>query len=206
MGETGLQRGVNHTPAEEAAALFPLVKARVASLKFSRLKTGDRIVAASSITLLVSMFALTWYKVNAVGGLVGTFSGLLQGGSAPESSFNAWSALTDLRWLLLATVVSGLSIVYLQASGDVSSRPRALSKVLVVLGSLAVLSLLYRVLISAPLLGPLQHLALGGAAGVLEADALVAQATGAYIGLLSAIVLTAGGFISIRERRAVRNR
>jgi hypothetical protein len=88
-----------------------------------------------------------------------------------------WAALTDLRWLLVVTIALAFLLVITQATRRAPAVPVTLSLFVLVFGLITVLALIYRVLIDAP-----AH-----------------QQIGAYLGLLSAIALAYGGFLSLRQ-------
>jgi hypothetical protein len=141
----------------------------------SRLRHGELIVGASALVLLASMFVLDWY------GLTVTFAPTAQGLGVP-TAVNAWDGLTVLRWLLLLTIAAGLALVYFQASRRAPALPVTLSALVTVLSLITVLALIYRVLINQP-----------GPGDVVEARA------GAYVGLVSALVLFYGAWRSLRQ-------
>jgi hypothetical protein len=133
------------------------------------------MVGAASVVLLASMFVLDWYG--------------LTGGSQPtagalgvHTSVNGWDGLTTIRWLMLLTALVGLALAYLQAARRAPALPVTTSVIVTVLGIVTVLALLYRVLINAP--GP---------------DSAVTVKAGAYVGLISAVAIVAGGYASMRH-------
>lgn len=93
-----------------------------------------------------------------------------------------WEALTTLRWLLLVTIAAALALVVAQVARRSPAIPVTLSMIVAVLGLITVLALLYRVLINPP-----AH-----------------EQAGAYLGLLSAIGLAYGGYLSLREEGIAR--
>jgi hypothetical protein len=93
-----------------------------------------------------------------------------------------WESLTILRWLLVVTIVAALALVVAQITRRSPAVPVTLSMIVAVLGPISVLALLYRVLISAP-----AH-----------------EQAGAFLGLLSAIGLAYGGYLSLREEGIAR--
>lgn len=88
-----------------------------------------------------------------------------------------WEALTVLRWLLVVTIAAAFALVFAQVSRRAPAVPVTLSLIVTVLGAITVLALVYRVLINPP-----AH-----------------EQAGAFLGLLSAIGLAYGGFLSMRE-------
>src|SRR5690348_13475004 len=106
----------------------------------SRLRPGEWIVGASAIVLLASMFFLKWFGV----------SGAASAGRGGSASVNAWHAMTDLRWLMLVTIASALTLVYLQATRKAPALPATASVIVTVLAFITVVTLIYRVLINEP--------------------------------------------------------
>jgi hypothetical protein len=141
----------------------------------SRLRRGEWIVGVSALLLLVFVFALPWYEVN--GRIAQTASAL-----GLSTSFNGWHGLTRIRWLILLTVIAAFALTYFQATRRAPALPASFSAIVTVLGAVAVLALIYRVLIQPP--------------GV---DSVLQQQAGAYLALASACVLTYGGYESLRR-------
>lgn len=92
-------------------------------------------------------------------------------------ALTGWEALTTLRWLLVVTIVATFALVLAQITRRAPAIPATLSLLVVLLGVISVLALIYRVLISAP-----AH-----------------EQAGAFLGLLSALAVAYGGFLSLRE-------
>ncbi len=140
-----------------------------------RLRSGELIVGASAVALLVSTFALSWYGLKAR--LVPTAAQL---GSSTSST--GWNSLTHVRWLVLLTIIVALALVFFQGARRAPAIPTALSVIITVLAILTLLALIYRVLISTP-----------GSGNPTDLK------PGAYVGLLSALALTYGGYLSMRQ-------
>jgi len=88
-----------------------------------------------------------------------------------------WEALTTLRWLLVVTIAAAFALVLAQVARRSPAIPVTLSMIVAVLGLISVLALVYRVLINPP-----AH-----------------EQAGAFLGMLSAIGLAYGGYLSLRE-------
>lgn len=138
----------------------------------SRLRSGEIIAAIAAVILLVDLLAPSWYSVSGASGASG-------------ASATGWEALTVLRWLILVTVAVALALAWFQVTRRAPALPSSLSVIATVLGTITTLTLIWRVLISLP--GP------DGPFRSIGADA------GAYIGLVSAVVLAAGALWSLRE-------
>jgi peptidoglycan/LPS O-acetylase OafA/YrhL len=124
----------------------------------ARLRRGELLAGTGAVLLLVFMLAGKWYSHDG-------------------QSRTGWQALTDLRWLLLVTIVAAFALVVAQVSRRSPAIPVTLSLVVTVLGLITVLALIYRVLINPP-----AH-----------------EQTAAFLALLSAIGLAYGGYLSLRE-------
>jgi uncharacterized membrane protein len=137
----------------------------------SRLRWPERIVGAGGLVLLASMLLLPWYT-------------LTQGSPPPgpryfvTTSVDGWNGLSHGHWLILATILLAFALVFFQATRRAPAIPVVLSVLTPMLGSVTVLWLIYRVLISPP----------GGE-----------RKAGAIIGLLSACVIVYGGYSSLRR-------
>ncbi len=145
------------------------------SMVGSRLRRGEVIAAAGAVVLLISLILLPWYGL----------SGAVQRNAAAlgiTTTISGWDALTDLRWLILVTAIVALALAFAQATSHAPAFPVSLSVIATLLGALTSLALIYRVLINVP--GP---------------SDLVSARAGAYVGLLSALALTVGAFLSLRE-------
>ena len=97
-------------------------------------------------------------------------------------SRTGWEALVSLRWLLVVTIATAFGLVITQATRRSPAIPVTMSLMVTVLGAISVLALIYRVLINPP-----SH-----------------QHAAAYVGLLSAVGLTYGSYLSMREEGIAR--
>jgi hypothetical protein len=129
----------------------------------ARLRRGELLAGTGAVLLLVFLLGGTWYG---------------RGGG----SRTGWESVTTLRWLLLVTIVAALALVVAQITRRSPAIPVTLSMIVAVLGVIAVLALVYRVLINPP-----AH-----------------EQAGAFLALLSAIGLAYGGYLSLREEGIAR--
>jgi cytochrome bd-type quinol oxidase subunit 2 len=104
------------------------------------------------------------------------------GAGRTGGSVSGWQALTDLRWLLLVAILAAVGLVVTQASRRAPAVPVTMSLIVMLLGIVIVVALIYRVLISPP-----PH-----------------QQAGAYLGLLSALGIAVGGYLSLRQEGVAR--
>jgi hypothetical protein len=139
----------------------------------SRLRWGEWIVAAGAVVLLASMFALDWFGSSS------TLNPPVSSLGTP-STVNGWNGLTNLRWLMLVTIACGFLLVFFQAVRPSPAVPVTFSVIVTVFASVTALALIYRVLISQP-------------------SGYNAVEVGAYVGLVSPIVLVVGGYESMRQ-------
>jgi hypothetical protein len=95
---------------------------------------------------------------------------------------NGWGGLTTLRWLMFLCAVGGIALFVLQGVRRTPAIPVSLSVVLTVVSLVTALALAYRVLINPP--GP---------------NSLIDGKAGAYVGLLSTVVLLFGAYRSLRR-------
>jgi cytochrome bd-type quinol oxidase subunit 2 len=130
----------------------------------SRLRRGEMLAGASAVLLAIFMVGGKWYA-GATGG-----------------SLTGWQALTNLRWLLLVTILAAVGLVVSQATRRAPAVPVTMSLIVMLLGIVTVVALIFRVLID-----PAPH-----------------QQAGAYLGLLSAIGIALGGYFSLRQEGIAR--
>jgi len=139
----------------------------------TRLRRGEWIVGASAVVLLASMFALDWFGRSGAPSSAASTPGV-------PTTVNGWDGLTNLRWLMLIAIACSFLLVFFQAVRSSPAVPVAFSVIVSVLAVLTALALIYRVLINEP-------------------DGYVDQKAGAFVGLLSSLVLVYGGYESMRQ-------
>lgn len=123
-------------------------------------------------------------EVLAVAGAVLLLVFMLAGtwyGHGPQAR-TGWEALTTVRWLLSVTIAAAFVLGLIQVTRRAPAVPVTMSLMVTLLGLITVLALIYRVLIS-----PAAH-----------------EQAGAYLGLLGAIALTYGGYLSLRQEGIAR--
>ncbi len=145
--------------------------------EISRLRRGDRTIAAGAIALFVFMFFFKWFGVN-VPALVSIYIRA----AGVSTSANVWHTLEVIRWLLLLTVLASVALVALRLTGR--SVSLGLSAAVAGLGALSTVLVFYRVLIS----HPFSH-----------ADVKI----GAYLGLVSCAAIAYGGYLAITDEDMV---
>jgi len=142
-----------------------------------RVHVGELVSAASALVLLAIMFATEWYGVAGV-------PDPSYARPAVSTAENAWNGLTDVRWVMLVTIVAAVGSVFLHASQREHGSKTDTSRIVAALGTLTAVLLVYRVLIALP-----------GDGRVLD------QKLGAVLGLLAALGIAWGGYESVREQR-----
>ncbi len=145
-----------------------------------RINTGEVISAVSALVLLPLIFGVEWF--GAVGLPRATRSGL-------TTAENAWTVLTNLRWLMLLTIIVAVGAVILHATQADHGTKTETGWLVTLLGVLTMLLLGYRVLINPP-----------------NPSAIVDVKIGAYLGLLAALGIAVGGLEAWREERLGRGR
>jgi hypothetical protein len=142
------------------------------------LHQGELISALSALALLVLMFALEWFGL-AVTPSPSAYDAAVSGAE------DAWNGLPIVRWLMLLTIVVTLGSVVLHARQRTHGAKTDTSRWIAGLGTLTAVLVVYRVLIDLP-----------------SPRDVVDQKLGAYLGMLAAIGIAFGGFVSIGEERA----
>jgi hypothetical protein len=145
-------------------------------LKFdpTRLRRGELIVGGGAVALAAAMFLLPWYGIKSPFGLTAASLGL-------TTSLDGWNGLSNIRWLVLVTILVAAALVWLQATRRAPALPTTFGMIVTVLGLLTVLALIYRVLINVP-----------------GANSLVDRKVGAYVGLIGSVAVFYGGYASLR--------
>lgn len=133
----------------------------------SRVRRGEWLAGAGSLALLGVMFT-GWYR----------FPVTARGGRASLQAQDAWNALTVLDVFLAIVALSGLALLYAQATRTSPALPVSLSLCSTVLAGIGVLLTAIRIL--AP----------PGSSTVM---------VGAYGGLACVLVIAVGSWTSLRE-------
>lgn len=155
----------------------------------SRLRFGDLIAGGSALLLLIFMF-FKWYGLEE------------DGEDVPEAfedlaSFSAWESFAFIDILLFLIIAAVIAIVVIRLAGvQMPQLPAPLGVIILGLGALAVLLILFR-LIVVP--NPEIEI-LGQTVNAEDGDGEVGRSFGVFLGLLAAIGIAAGGFLSAQER------
>jgi hypothetical protein len=142
-----------------------------------RLNTGEKVAGVSAVLLFIFMF-FDWFSAEVSGG-EGLFS-VSVGGSA-------WQAFDLIDIFLLITVIVALAVVVVRISDAVLEPPVSMNAVVAVLGGIAVLLILYRI-IDPP-----------GGGDVAGVSVDISPTVGAFLGLIAAAGITFGGYRAMQE-------
>ena len=139
------------------------------------LRKGELVAGGGAVLLFVALFFLPWFAPGGTSGSLGSRSGV-------STSADGWHSLTNSRWILLITIAVSVGLVISAATQRSPAVPSTLSMISCVLGAVSSLLVLYRV-IDHPF----------AAAGV----APVLAKPGIYCGLIAAVVIAYGGYLSL---------
>jgi hypothetical protein len=142
-----------------------------------RLTRGELVSGASAVALLVLSLAVPWYGVDGIPGRPGSRTGM-------AGTQTGWQGLSDVRWLILLTVLVAFATLAVHAFGPARQTVAALRLALLALGWANALVLIVRVLIDLP-----------------SPDRVVDQKLGALMALLAALALAFGASEAVREQR-----
>jgi hypothetical protein len=144
-------------------------------IQWSRVRLGEMIAAFAGVLLLVSMFVLPWYGYKGELAPLAAKLGV-------STTHDAWTSLSTARWVLVIAIVASLALLYLQATRSSPALPATFSVFVWLLGGLASIVLIYRVLINVP--GP---------------NDIVSRDVGGFVGLVCSFAIAYGGYRSLRE-------
>jgi hypothetical protein len=171
------------TPRRQAepATDEPTAVADDTARRATRAPAGELLSALSALLLLAVMFATKWY------GVVALPDGAQRSGT--QSASSAWNQLSDVRWMMLLTVLVTLGSVAIHVTQRSHGSQSDTSVVITFVAAITAALLVYRVLIALP-----------------APRDIVDAKIGAYLGLLAAVGVTIGGFESRRAQRLARRR
>src|SRR5215216_2321244 len=155
----------------------------------TRLRFGDLIAGGSAVLLFLFTF-LRWFKVTGEG------EDQIPDSFKDAFSFNAWEAMPFLTFILLVCILAVIAIVVIRLTGTQINLPVPLGTIILAAGALAVLIILFRLVLT-----PYPSVSfLGREFSVKDNEGDVGRSYGIFLGLLAAIGMLAGGFLSARER------
>jgi hypothetical protein len=143
-----------------------------------RLSTGEKIAGISAILLFVFMF-FNWFSVDVSG-----TGGLVTG----NGSGNAWDWLDVIPIFLMIAIVAAVGVAVIRLTDAVFEPEISMNAVVSILGGLAVLLILYRI-IDTP----------GGSASYGGVSVDVSPDVGIFLGLIAAVGIAYGGYRAMQE-------
>jgi hypothetical protein len=129
----------------------------------TRIRRGEVIAGVSAALLLAVLFLTPWFHFGT-------------GAGGSNTDANGWHGLPALRWLIVVSALSGLLLLFLQATRRAPALPVTMSVITTTLGALTTLALTIR-------------LPTGSGSPL----------AGAFAGLLAVAALTVGAFMSLRR-------
>lgn len=141
-----------------------------------RLSTGEKIAGGSAVLLFIFMF-FDWFSVSFSSG-----NGLVN----VSAGGNAWEVFSTIDVILLIVVLVALAVAVIRISDAIVEPSFSLNSVVAILGGIAVLLILYRI-IDPPI-------DTGDFPGV---D--VSRSIGVFLGLIAAGGITYGGYRAMQE-------
>ncbi len=148
-------------------------------MRLGRLRWGEILAGAGGLALAASLFLVDWYGRTVDVRLPGATADQAVGRATERLS--GWEALTILRWLLLAAALASLALVVVQVTQRSAALPANASVAATWLGLLGSALVLYRI-VNQP--GP---------------DDEVTVEPGAWLGLLTALMVAVGAWWSMRD-------
>jgi uncharacterized membrane protein YhaH (DUF805 family) len=151
-------------------------------MELDRLSTGEKVSAASAVLLFIFMF-FDWFgaKVEGVSG----FSGSIEAGGS------AWDALDVIPIFLMLAIVAAIAVAVIRLTDADVEPPISMNAIVAVLGGLAVLLILYRI-VNPP----------GDGDALAGVGVDITLKLGIFLGLLAAAGIAYGGYSAMREEGA----
>jgi hypothetical protein len=149
----------------------------------SRLRFGEMIAAVSGVVLFIVMF-FSWYGVE-LGGAAGKLANQFVKSSGVDTTATAWQAFGFIDILLFVAVLVAVGLAIMTMTQRTVALPVAASVLTTGVGALAVLLILFRILDKPD----------AGAGDLVN----VTLKFGIFLGLLAAIGITVGGYLSMQE-------
>jgi hypothetical protein len=148
------------------------------------LSTGEKVSGISGIALLVIMVLFSWFgfEVAAFG--------------SSEDSVNAFQAFSLIDIVLLITAIAAIALPVMSATQSSVDLPVALSAIVALLGAIAVVLVLFRI-IDPPDLDIPGTVDIGF--GEVDEGVETTRKFGVFLGLLAAIGVTIGGWLAMQE-------
>jgi hypothetical protein len=154
-------------------------------LDFAQLRRGQWIIAGGAVALCIATFLFKWFGGAATGSVSGGATVTI------SSSANAWHSLSDTRWLLLATILVALAVVFAAAAARELPSPIAPSAILAGFAGVSAVCVLYRILDH-----PHASATFGSVSVTYGAQ------LGLYLGFLACLAVFYGAVVDLREAGA----
>jgi hypothetical protein len=126
-----------------------------------KIRKAELVTGGGGVLLLADLFLLPWLEVRGV-------------------SLDGWHVLTTSRWVLLVAVAAAFALVILTVLRRTPALPVLASMVTFLLGGLASLLLLYRII---------HHPGFTACVGI-------------YVGFVAALAIGYGGYLALRTERS----
>jgi uncharacterized membrane protein YhaH (DUF805 family) len=151
-------------------------------MEIDRLSTGEKVSAVSAVLLFIFMF-FDWFgaKVEGVPG----FSGSIEAGGS------AWDALDVIPIFLMLAIVAAIAVAVIRLTDADVEPPVSMNAIVAVLGGLAVLLILYRI-VDPP----------GDGDALAGVGVDITLKLGIFLGLLAAAGIAYGGYSAMQEEGA----
>jgi hypothetical protein len=137
------------------------------------LGTGERVSAISAIVLFFVMFVFNWFTIDGVP-------------SGFDNGANAWQAFGFIDLILLITIAAAIGVAAMAASATDANLPVAGSAIVAGLGILSTILILFRIIVTPD-------------PGAFGFSVDTSPTIGAFLGLISAGGIAAGGWMAMQE-------
>lgn len=160
-------------------------------MDFRRLRIGEWIMGGAGLLLLVALF-LPWYELGQ-GIVVGPPDVL-------DAHASAWDAFTVLDVLLAIGALAAVAVVFVTAAYATPAVPLALEALVTLLALILLVLVVFR------LADPPDVSFLESTAGPATREHVeeIDRAAGAWLGLVGALGIFAGGMVAMRDERRSR--
>jgi uncharacterized membrane protein YhaH (DUF805 family) len=151
-------------------------------MEIDRLSTGEKVSAVSAVLLFIFMF-FDWFGAKVAG--VPGFSGSIEGGGS------AWDALDVIPIFLMLAIVAAIAVAVIRMTDADVEPPVSMNAIVAVLGGLAVLLILYRI-VDPP----------GDGDALAGVGVDITLKLGIFLGLLAAAGIAYGGYSAMQDEGA----
>jgi amino acid transporter len=152
-------------------------------MDISTLSTGEKVSGVAGIALFLIMILFSWFGIEVAGF------------GSPEGA-NAFEAFGLIDIVLLITAIAAIALPLMSATQASVDLPVALSAIVALLGAISVILILFRI-ISPPDFDIPGSVDVGF--GEVDTGAETTRKFGVFLGLLAAIGVTIGGWLSMQE-------